>query len=161
MTFAIWCVVIGGVLVVMALAGSVLRRLPLSAAMIYLAVGYALSPAGAGLLAIDPVADAAFLEHLTEVAVIVSLFTAGLKLRIPLSDRVWRLPVRLATASMAVTVGLLAAVGVFALGLPVGAAVLLGAVLAPTDPVLAADVQVKEVGDRDRAALRPHRLRPG
>lgn len=150
MTFAIWCLVIGGVLVVMALAGSVLRRLPLSAAMVYMGVGFGLSPAGAGLLVVDPVADARLLEYLTEVAVIVSLFTAGLKLRVPLFDRLWLVPVLLATASMAVTVGLVAAIGVFALGLPAGAAVLLGAVLAPTDPVLAADVQVKEVGDRDK-----------
>lgn len=150
MTFAVWCLVIGGVLVLMALAGSVLRRLPLSAAMIYLGVGYVLSPAGAGFLVIDPVADAKLLEHLTEVSVIVSLFTAGLKLRVPLSDRRWQIPARLAVVSMAVTVGLVAAIGVLALGLPVGAAVLLGAVLAPTDPVLAADVQVKEPGDRDQ-----------
>jgi NhaP-type Na+/H+ or K+/H+ antiporter len=149
MTFAIWCVVGGGVLVVMALAGSVLKRLPLSAAMLYLAVGYALSPAGAGLLSVDPVADALLLERLAEVAVLVSLFTAGLRLRVPLTDRLWRFPVLLATASMAVTVGLVAAVGVFALGLPAGAAVLLGAILAPTDPVLASDVQVTEAGDRD------------
>ncbi|HUQ70597.1 MAG TPA: cation:proton antiporter [Planctomycetaceae bacterium] len=149
MTFALWCLVIGGVLVVMALAGSVVRRLPLSAAMLYMGIGYGLGPAGAGLLVVDPVADARFLEHLTELAVIVSLFTAGLKLRAPLSDRLWRIPVLLATASMAVGVGLVAAVAVFALGLPVGAAVLLGAVLAPTDPVLAADVQVKDAGDRD------------
>ena len=150
MTFAVWCVVVGGVLVVMALAGSALQRLPLSAAMIYLGVGVAISPAGAGVLAVDPVADAKLLEHLTEVAVIVSLFTAGLKLRVPLSDRRWGTPVRLATVSMALTVGLIAAVGAFALGLPAGAAVLLGAVLAPTDPVLAGDVQVRQAGDRDR-----------
>jgi NhaP-type Na+/H+ or K+/H+ antiporter len=150
MTFAYWCVAIGAVLVLMALGGTVLRRLPLSAAMIYLAVGYALSPAGVGLLHVDPVADAAVLEHLTEVAVIVSLFVAGLKLRVSVRDRLWRVPLRLATGSMAATVGLVAAVGVFALGLPVGAAVLLGAVLAPTDPVLAADVQVTHPGDRDR-----------
>jgi len=134
----------------MALAGSVLQRLPLSAAMIYLGVGFALSPVGAGLLTVNPVADATLLEHLTELAVTVSLFTAGLKLRVPLSDRQWRTPLRLATVSMAVTVGLIAAAGVFILGLPIGAAVLLGAVLAPTDPVLAGDVQVRQVGDRDR-----------
>ena len=45
--FAVWCVVVGGVLVFMALAGSVLNRLPFSAAMIYLAVGYAVGPADA------------------------------------------------------------------------------------------------------------------
>jgi NhaP-type Na+/H+ or K+/H+ antiporter len=118
--------------------------------MIYLAVGFALGPAVAGAIAIDPVADAVVIEHLTEVAVVVSLFTAGLKLRVPPTDRLWRTPVRLAFVSMAVTVGLIAAVGVFALGLPVGAAVLLGAILAPTDPVLAADVQVEDAGDRDK-----------
>jgi NhaP-type Na+/H+ or K+/H+ antiporter len=51
---------------------------------------------------------------------------------------------------MALTVGLIAAAGVWLLGLPVGAAVLLGAVLAPTDPVLASDVQVTDPDDRDR-----------
>jgi len=149
MTFASWCLVVGAVLVLMALAGSVIRRIPLSAAIIYMGIGYTLSSAGTGLLVVDPVTDAKFLEHLTEVAVIVSLFTTGLKLRVPLSDRLWRFPVLLATASMTVSVGLVAAVGVFAIGLPLGAAVLLGAILAPTDPVLAADVQVKQVGDRD------------
>jgi sodium/hydrogen antiporter len=58
--------------------------------------------------------------------------------------------VRLAVVSMVVTVGLIALVGVYGIGLSVGAAVLLGAVLAPTDPVLASDVQVREPGDRDR-----------
>ena len=126
--------VIGGVLVVMALAGSSFRRWPLSVAMIYLAVGWALSPTGVGLLRVDPVTEAKALEHLTEVAVIVSLFVVGLKLRVPFRDRRWWLPVRLATVSMTLTVGLVAAVGVFALGLPVGTAVLLGACLLYTSP---------------------------
>ncbi|MBX3449122.1 MAG: cation:proton antiporter [Planctomycetaceae bacterium] len=150
MWFAVWCLVVGGVLVFMALAGSVIRRIPLSSAMFYLGIGYALSPVGAGLLNVDPVADAELLEHLTEVAVIVSLFTAGLKLRVPLSDPLWRGPVLLATVSMAITIGLVAAIGVLALALPIGAAVLLGALFAPTDPVLASDVQVRRPGDRDQ-----------
>ena len=81
---------------------------------------------------------------------IVSLFTAGLKLRVPLRDPLWRLPIVLASWSMALTVGLIALVGVVALELPLGAAILLGAVLAPTDPVLASDVQVTGPRDRDR-----------
>ena len=84
------------------------------------------------------------------MAVIVSLFTVGLKLRVPLSDRMLRLPLRLAFGSMMVTVALVALVGVLWLGLPVGAAILLGAILAPTDPVLASDVQVENAADRDR-----------
>lgn len=90
------------------------------------------------------------MERIAEVAVLVSLFTAGLKLRIPLGDRRWLLPLRLAVVSMTVTVGLIALAGVYLLGLPLGAAVLLGAILAPTDPVLASDVQVNHAWDRDR-----------
>ena len=56
---------------------------------------------------------------------------------------------RLATVSMVITIGALALVGNTLLGLPLGAAVLLGAVLAPTDPVLASDVQVKHPTDQD------------
>jgi NhaP-type Na+/H+ or K+/H+ antiporter len=147
---AIWFVVIGGLLVGMAAAATIVRRLPLTTALLYLAAGLALGPAGAGLIRLDPVRDSALLERMTEVAVLISLFGAGLKLRAALTDRRWQLPARLATLSMTVTVALVAAIGVFGLGLPLGGAVLLGAILAPTDPVLASDVQVEHPTDRDR-----------
>ncbi len=150
LTDARWFLAVGVMLIAMALAGSVLRRLPLSSAMIYLAAGAALGPIGLGMISLDPVGAAGLLEIVSEIAVIVSLFTAGLKLRLPISDRGWLMPVRLASVSMAVTVGLVAIVGVTLFGLPLGAAVLLGAILAPTDPVLASDVQVSHPGDRDR-----------
>ena len=118
--------------------------------MLYLAVGFGLGPYGYGLIRLDPLGDSALLERFAEVAVIVSLFTAGLKLRVDLRDGRWELPVRLAFGSMALTVGLIALVGVVGLGLPLGAAILLGAVLAPTDPVLASDVQVTDPTDKDR-----------
>lgn len=145
-----WFLVIGLLLTAMAFAGSVLKRAPLSAAMFYLAAGWVIGPGGAGLLNLRLPADAAFVERLVEGAVIISLFTAGLKLRVPITDRRWWQPVRLAFVSMAITVGLIALIGVTLLGLPLGAAVLLGAVLAPTDPVLASDVQVTDAWDADR-----------
>jgi NhaP-type Na+/H+ or K+/H+ antiporter len=150
MSFTHYYIVIGLLLLGVALAGSVVRRLPLSTAMLYVLAGVGLGQAGLGLLVLDPVEDSLLLETLTEVAVIISLFTAGLKLRLPLHDRRWMLALRLAFGSMAITVGLIALVGVLLLGLPLGVAVLLGAILAPTDPVLASDVQVREPGDRDR-----------
>jgi NhaP-type Na+/H+ or K+/H+ antiporter len=150
MVVTAWFIILGVLLIGMALAGSVLKRLPLSAAMLYLGAGVLLGPAALGLIRIDPITDAALLEHVTEAVVIVSLFTAGLKLRTPLSHGRWRPPVRLATVSMLITVALVALAGVTLLGLPLGAAVLLGAILAPTDPVLAADVQVENASDRDR-----------
>jgi NhaP-type Na+/H+ or K+/H+ antiporter len=146
----LWFLAVGALLVAMALAGSVLKRLPLSGSMFYLAAGFGLGPAALGLLTADPVRHSDVLERVTEAAVIISLFTAGLKLRTPLTEARWLLPVRLATVSMLVTVGLVAAAGYWGLGLPLGAAVLLGAVLAPTDPVLASDVQMTDPSDRDK-----------
>ena len=134
----------------MALAVTRLKRLPLTTSLLYLLVGMALGPLGFGLIRLDPLRHAALIERLAEFAVILSLFTAGLKLRAPPGDPLWRLPLRLASASMLVTVALVAATGVLLLDLPLGAAVLLGAVLAPTDPVLASDVQVEHPMDRDR-----------
>lgn len=149
MTGTLWFVVVGALLVLMALASSFLRRLPLTVTMLYLAVGYALGPAGFGLHQLYPLQSSALLERLSEIIVIVSLFTAGLKLNLPLRDRAWRVPLRLAFLSMTITVGLITVLGVWGLGLPLGAAVLLGAVLAPTDPVLASDVQVENARDRE------------
>ena len=149
MTFPLWALVIGALLVTMSLAGSLLKRLPVSASMLYLAVGFGLGTAGWGLMTPNPRQVPDILERVAEVALLISLFSVGLKLGLPLSSRQWRLPVRLAFASMALTVGLIAAVAYFLMGLPLGAAVLIGAILAPTDPVLASDVQLDEPGDRD------------
>ncbi len=149
MEFAIWSVVVGVLLIVMALSGTVLARLPLSTSMLYLAVGLAVSPFGLNLMSPDPREHTLLLERLTEVVVLVSLFTAGLKLSPGLTDRRWLLPLRLAITSMVITVVGIAAAAHVLLGWHWGACILLGAILAPTDPVLASDVQVHRPGDRD------------
>lgn len=150
MSFAIWALVIGVLLILMALSSSLLKRLPVSTGMLYLAAGYGLGPAEWGLMAPHPLEDSVSLERMAEITVLISLFATGLKLGLPLSHSHWRLPVRLAFVSMVLTVALIATVGMFGFGLSIGAAVLLGAILAPTDPVLASDVQVEDVHDRDR-----------
>jgi NhaP-type Na+/H+ or K+/H+ antiporter len=150
MNFAIWSIIIGVLLITMVLFGTLLKRLPLSTAMLYLAFGFTLGPAGWAVLSLHPVDHAALLERVAEVAVLISLFSIGLKLGLPLSNRHWLLPLRLAFISMTLTIALIAAVGVLWLSLPLGAAILLGAILAPTDPVLASAIQVESSGDRDR-----------
>jgi NhaP-type Na+/H+ or K+/H+ antiporter len=150
MQFAIWACIIGALLTVMALTRTVVERLPLSTAMLYLGVGFGLGPAGLALMSPDPLANSVLLERVAEVAVLISLFAVGLKLGLPLSDKRWQLPARLAIVSMLVTIGLVTVIGVALLDLSVGAALLLGAILAPTDPVLASDVQLQEENDRDR-----------
>ena len=150
MEFATWAVIVGLLLVLMALASTVLKRLPLSTAMLYLLVGIGVSPLGLGLLPAQIEAHKVVLERMAEVVVLLSLFSAGLKISPGLSDKRWALPVRLALTSMVVTVALIALAGWTLLDLPLGAAILLGAILAPTDPVLASEVQLQEPGDRDR-----------
>ena len=149
MEIAAWAIVVRSLLVLMALSGSTLKHLPLSTAMFYLPVGLAIGPFWLALARIHPITDAQLLEHLTEFVVVVSLFSVGLKLSVEIDDRRWLLPLRLAMGSMVITVGLITLAGL-AIGLPLGAAVLLGAILAPTDPVLASDVQVSEPEDRSR-----------
>lgn len=83
------------------------------------------------------------------MAVLISLFAVGLRLRSTLSDPIWLAPLMMASLAMLITIGVLWAFGV-GLGLVPGAALLLAAVLAPTDPVLASDVQVEHAQDRDR-----------
>ena len=150
MVFTLACIVVGVLLIAMTMGGSFIARLPLSSAMLYLAVGYGIGPAGLGLVTLHPLRDAALLERLTEIAVLISLFTVGFKLELPLSHARWRIPVQLASVSMLITVAAIAALGVLVMHLSLGAAILLGAILAPTDPVLASDVQVANPGDRDR-----------
>lgn len=73
--------VTGALLIVMAISESTLKRLPLTTSMLYLVVGLALGPIFAGKIAVDPIEHSTVLERLTEVAVIISLFTAGLGFR--------------------------------------------------------------------------------
>ncbi|HSQ10099.1 MAG TPA: cation:proton antiporter, partial [Burkholderiaceae bacterium] len=111
MTLAEWSLVVGALLVTMVLAGSLLGRLPLSSAMVYLALGWLLGPDVANVLRPDPYLHSGVLERLAEVALLISLFAVGLRLGVPLRDRRWRLPLRLAFVSMAIMVALVASIG--------------------------------------------------
>jgi sodium/hydrogen antiporter len=150
-SFEAWIFLVGGLLLMLGSSGWILRRVPfITPAMLYLGMGAALGPWWWNVITIDPVTHQIWLHRGAEIAVIVSLFTVGLKVRLPLNDRRWRAPILLATLAMLLTVGLVTVIGVLWLGLSLGAALLLGAVLAPTDPVLASDVQVRHATDRDR-----------
>ncbi len=150
MTNAQWFLLVGGLLLVRALTAPMLQRLPVTPAIVYLAVGVLVGPTVLNLFHFNPLEQSALLEILTEIVVLISLFSAGVKMPVPFSFAHWRTPIMLASVSMAVSVGLVAAFAWYLLGLPLGAGVLLGAILAPTDPVLATDVQTRHPGDRDQ-----------
>lgn len=149
MTNPQWFMLVGGLLLVMGLTSTLLKRSPVTSSMIYLAVGVIVGPTVLNLFHFNPIKESATLEVLTEVVVLISLFSAGVKMPAPFSFTRWHKPILLATVSMAISVILVAAFAYYVLGLPLGAGVLLGAILAPTDPVLATDVQTRHPGDRD------------
>jgi NhaP-type Na+/H+ or K+/H+ antiporter len=146
---AFWFLLVGVLLIAVALLGRLLDRLPVSLAMIYLLVGFALGPAMSNALELHPMRHLELLGSITEAALLIALFTVGIKLRVPVGDWRWAVPLRLATISMLATVGGIAAVGTWMLGMSPAMALVLGAVLAPTDPVLASDVQLRSPEDRD------------
>jgi NhaP-type Na+/H+ or K+/H+ antiporter len=149
-TDALWFLLVGGLLLARGLTPSLLQRLPVTPAIVYLAVGVLVGPTVLDLFHFNPLKQSALLEVLTEVVVLISLYSAGVKMPAPISFAHWRAPILLASVSMVVSVGMVAAFAYYLLGLPLGAAVLLGAILAPTDPVLATDVQTRHLGDRDQ-----------
>lgn len=95
-----------------------------------------------GLPSPSPLVHGGIAERLTELAVIVSLMGAGLKIDRAFSLRGWATTWRLLAITMPLTIAAAAWIGWWVVGLAPAAAVLLGAVIAPTDPVLASDVQV-------------------
>jgi NhaP-type Na+/H+ or K+/H+ antiporter len=150
MTSTHWFVLIGCLMLARGLAATSISRLPFTSAIVYLSVGLLLGPVVLGIFAVDVIKQSQVLETLTEIAVLISLFSAGVKMPVPITFKRWGPSIRLAWLSMTISVALVALFAYFALGLAPGAAVLLGAILAPTDPVLATDVQVRHAGDNDQ-----------
>jgi NhaP-type Na+/H+ or K+/H+ antiporter len=149
MTTTGWFLLIGLLMLAHGLAATTIARLPVTSAIVYLLVGVVLGPMVLNMFRFDPVNNAKMLETLAEIAVLISLFSVGVKMPVPFTFKRWSLSLRLAWLSMSITVGIVAAFSYYVLKLPLGTGVLLGAILAPTDPVLATDVQVRHAGDYD------------
>lgn len=122
-----------------------------SAALIYLLLGLVAAVVIRTLEVpwLDPLEDAEIVERLAELAVVFALFSTGLKLDRELSWAAWGSVVRLLAIVMPLTILAIALFGSLAMGLSLAGAVVLGAALAPTDPVLAGDVGVGPPGEED------------
>ena len=92
--------------------------------------------------ALDPVASPRIWERAAELCVIIGLFGTGLRIDKLAARNQWRATARLLFIAMPLTIISLAVLGWAAAGMTLAGSLLLGAVLAPTDPVLAGDVQV-------------------
>ena len=160
---------IGGLALLLAVVLPILlKRVALSAPIVLVLIGLGLGtlPLPKGFV-LDPLQNRTAIEHLTELTVVVALMGVGLALDRPLSLRSWaswrrwHSTWRLLGIGMPLAILATTLLGLWVLGLGIGAALLLGAALAPTDPVLAADVQVEgptteqldEIGEHDLSLI--------
>lgn len=132
---------IGGFILIAAWLPLLIKRLPLSLPIVFIGLGLLLSftPWLRGSQA--SMTHDATLENLNEGIVLIALMGAGLRLDRPFGLRRWRSTWLLLLIVMPLTMLAVFAAARWGLGLGVAAALLLAAALAPTDPVLAADVQ--------------------
>jgi sodium/hydrogen antiporter len=140
--YVVLLVFVGVAIIAAAMLPRVLARAPLSLPIIYLAAGLVLFALPIGLRGPRLGADDELAERLAELVVIVSIMGSGLKLDRRIGLHRWGTTWRLLGVAMPLTIAAIALLAGGPLGLPVASAVLLGAVLAPTDPVLASDVQL-------------------
>jgi NhaP-type Na+/H+ or K+/H+ antiporter len=144
-----WYLFIGVLLVSLATLRPLIKKFWFTVPQLQLLCGVAIGPLWLGLASLDWVENAKLLEIVSEVAVIISLYATGVKMREPLLSRTWIPALLLASLTMVATIALTLATGMALLGLTLPAAILLGAILAPTDPVLADEVQVADAHDDD------------
>jgi len=124
--------------------------MPVSTAALYLGIGCLIGPWGAGFVRLGFTSNTPVFERLTEMAVVLSLFVGGLRLRLAPEHSKWRPAYLLASVAMILTIAGIAVVGWGLFALPPATALLVGAILAPTDPVLAGAVTVGHSQDQDR-----------
>jgi sodium/hydrogen antiporter len=118
------------------------KRTNISYAIIYVLLGAILYSITDLLPFPDPLLKQGSVLRLTEMVVIISLMATGLKIDQPFSFRRWKIPFRLVTITMLLSIAAVLLLTKEMFDLDLSAALLLAAVLAPTDPVLASDVQV-------------------
>lgn len=145
--YDLWLVFIGAALLITTVFPRLLSKLPFSMPIVLLVLGYAAVALPLGLEAPDPKEHGDYAEHLTELGVIIAIMGVGLKIDRPPSLKGWSGTWRLLGITMVLTIGLAALVGWWVAAFAPATAMLLGAVIAPTDPVLASDVEVGSPGE--------------
>ncbi|CAO96493.1 cation:proton antiporter [Erwinia tasmaniensis] len=149
MEFIGWTAATGGLLLLISLASGWINRGPVTGFALYLLAGIVCGPWLLDLLRIDIAAHAELAKNLTEIAMAASLFITGLKLRLPLNDPGWRMGLRLAFPAMLLTVAGVTLAAHLLAGFSWPLALAFGAIVAPTDPVLASLISVNDASDSD------------
>ena len=153
--YDVFLVVLGVGILATAVLPRLIRDLPLSLPIVHVLFGLLLYTLVTDLPSPDPLREGATTERVSELVVIISLMAAGLKIDRRIGWRSWQPTWRLLGIAMPATIAATALLGWWGLGLVASSALLLGAVIAPTDPVLAGEVQVPgpNAGEEDDARV--------
>lgn len=130
------------------------KRIKVSYAVLYTLLGFLLYSFLQTLPEPNPTKENSITLRLTELVVIISLMGTGLRIDEPFSFRRWRVPLKLVSITMMLSISVTAFLGYFLLGFDLPSSILLGAALAPTDPVLASEVQVGPPQDKNNSRVR-------
>lgn len=144
--YDMWLLIIGVAILIVTTLPRILSKYPFSMSIVLLALGYLAVVLPLGLEAPHPLEDGKITEHLTELGVIMALMGAGLKIDRPFSLKGWGSTWRLLAITMPLSIILAAFIGFWVVAFVPATALLLGAVIAPTDPVLASEVQISSPG---------------
>lgn len=154
-SYDIWLIIIGIAILATTSLPRLLSKFPFSMPIALFCIGFASIALPLGLEAPHPLEYQTIAEHITELGVIVSLMGAGLKIDRPFSFITWGSTWRLLGITMILTIIFVALAGWQIAAFAPATAMLLGAVLAPTDPVLASEVQIAAPGDQKWGFLDP------
>lgn len=153
MSYLMWMAATGGLLLLMSLSYGWISRVPIPVFGLYLVVGIICGPWEMGVLNIDVAAHADLTARITEIAMAASLFITGLKIRLPLTSPYWKMGIKLALPAMLLTIGGIMVAAHYLLDLAWPLSLALGAILAPTDPVLASLVAINDARDDDQLRI--------
>lgn len=151
-SYVVTLFIFGGIVLLTTWLPLVLKQMPLSLPICCIIIGALLAASPlTPLPQMNPLENKIWAEHLTELVIIVALMGAGLKIDRPIGWRRWMITWRLLGIAMPVFICTITFLGWSLLELSAASALLLGAALAPTDPVLAQDVQVgpPQTGEED------------
>ncbi|HEU0109835.1 MAG TPA: cation:proton antiporter [Flavisolibacter sp.] len=156
--YIITITIIGLAALGMAWMPSISRWIKISYSILYVLLGVLIYLILGRVLPLpDPISNNELTLRLTELVVIVSLMGTGLKIDQPFSFKQWKVPFRLVSITMVLSIAIVTIIAFYVLHFDLPSAILLGAVLAPTDPVLASDVQVgppnEEIKDKVKFSL--------
>lgn len=149
MNFLAWTAATGGLLLLMSLASGWIHRGPVTSFGLFLIAGILCGPWGFDVIHLDIVTHSEAVAHITEITMAASLFITGLKLRQPLQNNCWHTGLKLAFPAMLLTVAAMTLLAHFLVGLDWPVALAFGAIVAPTDPVLASLISVNDAQDDD------------